>query len=41
MEITISEMNNILEGINSNLDEAEDQISALEDKPRVSTQACH
>ena len=34
-----SERNNILKTINSRLDEAEDQISGLEDKVEKSTQA--
>ena len=32
MKNTVSEKNNTLEGINSRLDEAEDEISDLEDK---------
>ena len=36
---TIPERNNALEGISSRLDEAEDQISDLEDKIEKNTQA--
>ena len=35
----MSEINNILEGINISLDEGEDQISDLEDKVGKNTQA--
>ena len=38
MNITISEVKNLLERINSGLDEAVDQITKLDDKMTVSTQ---
>ena len=38
MKNTISEMKIILEGITSSLDEAEDQITELEDKVKRNTQ---
>ena len=39
MKTTISEMKNTLEGINSRLAEAEDQISDLKDKKTEKNQA--
>ena len=41
MKNTISEMKIILEGITSSLDEAEDQITELEDKVKRNTQVEH
>ena len=38
MKNTISELKTIVEGINSRLDEAQDQISKLEDKVEKNTQ---
>ena len=38
MQNTISEIKNTLEGITSRLDEAEDQISALENKVERNTE---
>ena len=38
MKITISELNNTVEGIKNRLDEAEDQIRELEDKVEKNTQ---
>ena len=39
MKTTITEMKNILQGINSKVDEAEDQIRDLEDKKVENTQS--
>ena len=39
IKYAISEINNILKGINSRLDEADDRISVLEDKVENDTQA--
>ena len=41
MSNKISKMKNSLEGINSRLDKAKDQINDLEDNLTVSTQAKH
>ena len=39
MKNTVTEMKNILQGFGSRVDEAEDQISALEDKEVDNTQS--